>query len=91
MTRDNINSAVAGLSELIGPITARQAPDDAILERDVHVAHLVWMLGKIEPFYTDGHVEKAMRWLGYVQGVCVAFGICTIEQMKRLNKPNRDI
>lgn len=31
--------------------------------------------------------EKAMRWLGYVQGTCVALGYLTIEDIKRQSMP----
>lgn len=89
MTRDKVSSAVAGLVQIVGPVREpRRAPPDAILERDVHIAHLAWMLGEIVPFYDAGRVEKAMRWLGYVQGACAAFGMSTIGAMKELNKPD---
>lgn len=89
MTRDKVVSAVAGLTVLIGPRKdLRRASPDVILERDAHVAHLGWMLGEIVPFYDAGRIEKAMRWLGYVQGACTALGLCTIGQTKDLNKPD---
>lgn len=89
MTRDKVASAVAGLIAIVGPVKEpRRAPSDVVLERDVHVAHLAWMLGEIVPFYDAGRIEKAMRWLGYVQGACVALGMCTIDAMKDLNKPD---
>jgi hypothetical protein len=89
VTRDKVASAVAGLVEIVGPVEEpRRAPPDAVLERDAHLAHLAWMLGEIVPFYDNGRVEKAMRWLGYVQGACTALGMCTIGAMKNLNKPD---
>ena len=85
MTRHKVISVVAGLAALIGPVERpQQAPLDRVLGRDEHVRHLVWMLGEIVPFYDAGDTEKAMRWLGYVQGACVAHGICTIDQMRDL-------
>ena len=34
-------------------------------------------------FPLDGSPHKAMRWLGYMQGVLVMSGIFTLEQVKR--------
>lgn len=89
VTRDKVASAVAGLVEIVGPVKEpRRAPPDAVLERGEDLAHLAWMLGEIVPFYDTDRVEKAMRWLGYVQGACTALGLCTIGVMKNLNKPD---
>ncbi len=30
----------------------------------------------------NGSLAKAMRWLGYTQGICVAEGIYTVEEVK---------
>ncbi len=35
-----------------------------------------------------GRVEKAMRWLGFVQGVLVAKGLFTVEELKNHSKPD---
>jgi len=31
--------------------------------------------------------EKAMRWLGFVQGTLWGWGIATIEELKKMNAP----
>lgn len=39
--------------------------------------------GLWDRFHLDGSEAKAMRWLGFAQGACVAFGIFTLEEVKR--------
>ena len=61
---------------------AVDAPDTD--EDDVSPKHLVWMLQQICTEQITG--EKAHRWIGYVQGVLVAFGVTTVAQMRELNR-----
>lgn len=49
--------------------------------------HLLEMVSKIESGEISG--EKSHRWLGYLQGVIVSNSGATLEQMKRLNKPEK--
>lgn len=46
--------------------------------------HILFMCNEIYLGKVTG--EQAHRWLGYIQGVLVAVGITTVEQMKQLNK-----
>jgi len=48
--------------------------------------HLAWMLGTALGQYVDGRVQKANRWLGYVQG-CMACHGYALEDLKRANMP----
>jgi len=50
-------------------------------------SHLNWMCEEAQGFIRDGRRDKAMRWLGFIQGAL--WGMCdvTIEQMKELNRP----
>ena len=47
-------------------------------------AHLLWMLNGIQLQYITGN--KAHRWLGYIQGMLVAHGIVSLDDMKKLNQ-----
>lgn len=49
--------------------------------------HLLWMCDQIEDFIQDGRREKAMRWLGFIQGAMWWAGIRSVEEMKADNKP----
>lgn len=44
--------------------------------------HLRWMCEQIATLSE----AKAMRWLGYVQGVLVAWGVATLTEMKELSR-----
>jgi hypothetical protein len=37
-------------------------------------------------FIEEGKIDKAMRWLGFIQGVLCQSGIYTIEELKSHNK-----
>lgn len=46
--------------------------------------HLTFMIDSMVSGAVSG--EKAHRWLGYLQGVLVATGAASLEQMKDVNK-----
>lgn len=48
--------------------------------------HVFWMCGEVERQIGEGKTEKAMRWLGFIQGVLWAAGIATIDEMKDDNR-----
>lgn len=50
--------------------------------------HLLGMLDRIVVFVDQGRREKAMRWLGFVQGWLWAASIYTIEEMADHNRPD---
>lgn len=50
--------------------------------------HLLWMCGNAALFISEDRIEKAMRWLGFIQGALWVLGLRTIEQMKRDNMPD---
>ena len=51
------------------------------------VAHVRWMCKEAEGFVREGRIEKAMRWLRFIQGALWVLGISTIEDSKRANMP----
>ena len=46
--------------------------------------HLLWMLDQIDAGAITG--EKAHRWIGYVQGILVAYKITSVDEMRDLNR-----
>ncbi|MFH0905391.1 MAG: hypothetical protein V1826_01585 [bacterium] len=66
------------------------------LSRETLFNHACWLVANIPIILADEaeepdptkRKEKAMRWLGFVQGVLVALGYCSIADMKRYNKPD---
>lgn len=53
----------------------------------VKLAHLWWMCNMALTFIEAGNTDKAMRWLGYVQGVLVYSGRFTLKQVKNHSRP----
>ena len=51
------------------------------------IEHLAWMAGEIQLLVTEGRIEKALRWLGFLQGALWALGLQSIEESKRHNMP----
>tara|TARA_Y100000034_G_C6870091_1_gene397104 strand:+ start:983 stop:1264 length:282 start_codon:yes stop_codon:yes gene_type:complete len=48
--------------------------------------HLLYMCRMGINFIEEGKIDKAMRWLGFIQGVLCQSGIYTIEELKSHNK-----
>lgn len=44
--------------------------------------HTMWMCKQGTAFVDEGDVEKAMRWLGFVQGMLFYTGHYTIDEMR---------
>ncbi len=56
-------------------------PDRSALE------HCHLMLDDLERFVKEGRLEKAFRWLGFLQGTFWALRLYSIEEMKDHNRP----
>ncbi len=73
--------------------TTRQFEADTQMHeqsRGVHfkdeVSHLKFMCIKMQEI-ADTNMEKAFRWLGFLQGVCWARGYFTLDQLKNHSRP----
>jgi hypothetical protein len=59
------------------------------LDAQVQANHLLWMCGETRKGLEGGeeaNVEKAMRWLGFIQGGLWAGGIYSIDDLKNHNR-----
>ena len=56
-----------------------------------HYGHLAWMCGRAAAMPAAGEADKAMRWLGYVQGVLVARGAFTLDQVRAHSRPGEPL
>ncbi len=52
-----------------------------------YLRHCRWMLGPMRERVLQGHIKKAMRWLGFIQGVMAGTRFRTIEQLKNDSRP----
>lgn len=59
------------------------------LRNNARLKH-VWedMIPLTLQFARDGRLEKAFRWLGFMQGVLWAEGIYSINELKNHNRPD---
>jgi len=75
------------------PLTAERLPEgysDCTLHTIPTLArfkHLLFMAQEIPKLMDAGRVEKAMRWLGWLQGALWAAGMETLEEAKLRNAP----
>lgn len=56
----------------------------------VPFAHLSWMCGQGKDFVDEGRINKANRWLGFLQGFLYSQGYATIDEMKHWNMPKSE-
>ena len=87
MTHEKFVAMVARNRELLEnaegqAIVPRRNPDIPTL-----FSHLAWMLNESVHFHRNGKIQKANRWLGYVQGVMAMGGSVSLAALKRANMP----
>lgn len=77
---------VAQLSELLRKSVPVDADLDSIdLGRNEQLGHLAWMLPTIETLTMERRFDKADRWIGFVQGALWAYGMRSINQLRKMN------
>lgn len=88
MIPEQVRRVVAEIDQSLLPfIPGDNAPKRnqyAISDVD-RLLHMRWMCAQISDFLERGSIEKAMRWLGFLQGACWVMNIASIETMKRAN------
>lgn len=52
-----------------------------------HVAHIKSMFPRMREIIAEGRREKAMRWLGFIQGWLWAQGIYSVDELGKHNMP----
>lgn len=50
------------------------------------LAHVLYMIPELRKHLSSDKAEKAMRWLGFIQGVLWVTGLVSIEEMKDDNR-----
>lgn len=66
-------------------------PHDELLGGEVHgLEHCHGMLDKMVEFVREGRMEKAFRWLGFVQGVLWAVRVYPLTDLKKHNQPSQE-
>ena len=52
--------------------------------------HCLRMIPRMRLILDEGRIEKAFRWLGFIQGVLFSTGVFTVEDLKNHSRPDRD-
>ena len=93
MTKELILEVVKAYKEVLGshhPVRIENKtwfPNFAVGgDRRMVGNHMAWMVREIESFVAAGKIEKANRWLGFLQCGLWALGIHHIEQMRTHNR-----
>ena len=50
-------------------------------------SHAVYMCEEASKFVDEGRIEKAMRWLGFIQGVLWSYGVRSLTDLKQDSMP----
>lgn len=67
---------------------ARRHPSSDTPTQDYDVgAHATWMCAKIRTMVVEERREKAMRWLGFVQGVIFSLCLAPVDHIEDVNRP----
>lgn len=75
----------AELSEL--EIASQRMPaEEQFHTRIARLAHVTWMCETAKGYVLMGDREKAMRWLGFIQGVLWSDNVKSIDDMKEDNR-----
>lgn len=62
-------------------------PHDELLDFEKHaLEHCHGMLDQMETFIDEGRIDKAFRWLGFMQGVFWSHGYYTLAQLMDHNR-----
>lgn len=55
-----------------------------------NLMHVRWMCEQIIGLVDTGRIEKAFRWLGFVQGCMWCFGCFTVRELANHSRPDSD-
>jgi hypothetical protein len=58
-----------------------------ILPPSGELSHLCFMCLEAQKFVDEGRIEKAMRWLGFLQGVLWSRGFYSLDDLKNHSRP----
>lgn len=78
----------------IGLIEPMEMDHDTLYDTSYYfkpLQHAHSMLNKIDAFVDDGRIDKAFRWLGFLQGVLWCKGWYTLNELKNHNRPSDEV
>lgn len=76
--RDVLELYRAKLFQMAAPRSEREGGN--------RLQHICWMCHMAEHYLEEGEIEKANRWLGFIQGVLWCEGFFSIDEMRDHNR-----
>jgi len=91
MTEDQVRQVVSGYQARLSregyqPVRIDFDRTTASYPRSRQLEHLAWMCSEILTALAAGDREKAMRWLGFAQGVLWAHAVYSVAEMREQNR-----
>ena len=93
---DSCYEQVVTTFELNADLKPQELQEDLKLKLHCFVArqdfaqHILFMCERGKEFVDEDRIEKANRWLGFVQGYICSAGLASIDEMKRWNMPKEE-
>lgn len=57
-------------------------------DRGADIEHLIGMVPRLHALLDEGRIEKAMRWLGFMQGALWSIDIFSLDELKDHSRPD---
>jgi len=91
MTNEQVMQVVAAYQARLSKEGYRPVQIDfdrttASFPRSRQLEHVAWMCTEIQAALAAGEREKAMRWLGFTQGVLWAQGVYAVNELREQNR-----
>lgn len=94
MTSEQMNSVLQKYKKIIGGYDDFDPRLQDLMSQMIRLpmdargveAHVFWMCDQVPGFLEKGDVDKANRWLGFVQGCLWLMGLRTINDMRDDNR-----
>jgi hypothetical protein len=74
------------VARLEGVQACRNQSGGIIPSSDVALSHAAWMCEQARTFAETGKLDKANRWIGFIQGTLWMAGRATIDEMREDNR-----
>ena len=73
-------------ARLEGVQACRNRSSGIIPSSDTALGHAAWMCEQVRVFASEGKIDKANRWIGFIQGTLWMAGRATIDEMREDNR-----
>lgn len=86
MTIDKMSFVLDAYESFLSEMGFDAIEDDDASDSDGRLSHARWMCVRASDFVATGEIEKADRWLGFIQGILWSEGKFSIGEMRDHNR-----